>query len=272
MKRAQALLACGFSIVLLMSTCALFAPWLSPQDPELMSLPQQFERPSWQHPLGLDENGSDILAKVLYGARVSLAVAWSVIAISGLIGLVVGSLAGYCGGGIETALMGAVDMVYAFPSFLLALALVATLGPSLKNLILALCLTSWTSFARLVRGEILHLKNREYVLAARALGATHARVLVRHLWPNFFGLLIVQANFAMAGTIVSESGLSFLGLGVPPATPTWGSLLNSGRRVMSEAPHISFATGLAILTIVLGFNLVGDGLRDLLDPRRAGRT
>ena len=150
----------------------------------------------------------------------------------------------------------------------LALALVAVLGPSLKNLIIALCLTSWTGFARLVRGEVLHLKEREYVQSARAVGASHVRILVLHIWPNLLGLLIVQSTFAMAGTIISESGLSFLGLGVPPETPTWGSLLNSGRRVLIDAPHVSFSAGLAIMIVVLGFNLVGDGLRDLLDPRR----
>lgn len=258
----------GLGIVLFMATVALLAPWLAPQDPELMSLSQHLEAPSLAHPFGLDENGSDVLARVVYGARVSLGVAGSVISISALVGLLVGSLAGYYGGLVEQLLMRVVDMVYAFPSFLLALALVAVLGPSVRNLILALCLTSWTGFARLVRGEVLHLKEREYVQSARALGASHARILIMHIWPNLVALLIVQSTFAVAGTIIAESGLSFLGLGVPPMVPTWGNLLNSGRRVLGEAPHISFAAGLAILTVVLGFNLLGDGLRDFLDPRR----
>ena len=143
------------------------------------------------------------------------------------------------------------------------------LGPSLGNLIFALSFTSWTAFARLVRAEFLHLKEREHVQAARAVGAGGLRIIVRHIWPNLISLVLVQATFAMAATIVAESGLSFLGLGVPPSLPTWGSLLSSGRRVLSEAPHVSFAAGTAILLLVLGFNLLGDGLRDYLDPRRA---
>jgi peptide/nickel transport system permease protein len=267
-KRAYVLLLTGGGIVLFMSAVALFAPWLAPQDPELMTLSRHLEPPSLYHPFGLDENGADVLSRVIYGARVSLGVAAAVITISALCGLIIGSVAGYCGGRVERILMRVVDMVYAFPSFLLALALVASLGPSLRNLILALCLTSWTSFARLVRGEVLHLKEREYVQSARAVGASHLRILVVHIWPNLLALLIVQSTFAVAGTIIAESGLSFLGLGVPPMTPTWGALLNSGRRVLGEAPHISFAAGLAILTVVLAFNLLGDGLRELLDPRR----
>ena len=269
--RAHTLLTLGTSIILVMAIMALFAPWLAPQDPEQMSLAQHLEPPSMTHPFGLDENGADVLSRVIFGARVSLGVAGAVISISALFGLLVGSIAGYFGGWVEQVLMRVVDMVYAFPSFLLALALVAVLGPSIRNLVLALCLTSWTGFARLVRGEVLHLKEREFVQSARAVGASHARILVMHIWPNLIALLIVQSTFAVAGTIIAESGLSFLGLGVPPMTPTWGSLLNSGRRVIGEAPHISFAAGLAILAVVLGFNLAGDGLRDLLDPRR-GRS
>jgi peptide/nickel transport system permease protein len=268
LDRSRILFLTGLAIILLTLAAAIFAPWLAPQDPQLMSLKDGLQGPTLSHPLGLDENGSDVMAKLVYGARVSLGVAWSVILISGTVGLIVGSLAGYFGGWTEQFLMRIVDMVYAFPGFLLALALVAAAGPSLKNLIVALCLTSWTGFARLVRGEVLHLKEREYVQSARAVGASHTRILVLHIWPNLLGLLIVQATFAMAGTIISESGLSFLGLGVPASTPTWGSLLNSGRRVLIDAPHVSFSAGFAIIAVVLGFNLLGDGLRDLLDPRR----
>lgn len=267
-KTARRLFLCGVTIVIFMFLAAVFAPWIAPQDPNTMSLPDGLQGPTLAHPLGLDENGCDVLAKLVYGARISLGVAWSVILISGFIGLVFGSIAGYFGGWAEQIMMRFVDMVYAFPGFLLALALIAMLGPSLSNLILALCLTSWTSFARLVRGEVLHLKEREFVQSARAMGASHVRILVQHIWPNLFGLLIVQATFATAATIISESGLSFLGLGVPPETPTWGSLLNSGRRVLLDAPHVSFAAGVAIMTAVLGFNLLGDGLRDLFDPKR----
>lgn len=258
----------GGVLVLTMTLAGIFAPALAPYDPNAMSLKDRLEGPSTAHWLGLDENGSDILSRMLFGARISLTVAWTVVAISVSIGLILGSWAGFQGGVIEQVLMRTVDVFHAFPSFLLALALVAMLGPSLKNLIFALCLTAWTSFARLVRGEVLHLRTREHVLNARALGAGRIRQVVLHIWPNLMGLVIVQATFALAGTVIAESGLSFLGLGVSPSTPTWGSLLNSGRRVLSEAPHVSFAPGMAILLLVLGFNLLGDGLRDCLDPRR----
>nr|HMN68433.1 ABC transporter permease [Bdellovibrionales bacterium] len=179
-----------------------------------------------------------------------------------------GSWAGYRGGGAGHLLMRGVDVFYAFPGFLIALGFVAMLGPSFRNLIFALCFTSWTSFARLVRGEVLHLKHREHVQAARAIGAGGLRILARHIWPSLFALLLVQATFAMAATIIAESGLSFLGLGVPPDQDTWGGLLNSGRRILSEAPHVSFSAGAAIMLLVFGFNMFGDGLRDRLDPRR----
>jgi peptide/nickel transport system permease protein len=266
MKRYAFLL--GVLILATMLTAAIFAPWLAPYDPSAMHLKARLEAPSWHHPFGRDENGSDVLSRVIFGSRVSLTVAISVTIISSLIGLLIGSWSGFKGGATDQFIMRGVDIFYAFPSFLLALGLVAMLGPSLKNLIFALCLTSWTGFARLVRGEVLHLKEREHVLNAKALGAGSLRLVVSHIWPNLFALLIVQATFAMAGTVISESGLSFLGLGVSPSTPTWGSLLNSGRRVMSEAPHVAFAPGLAIIVLVLGFNLLGDGLRDHLDPRR----
>jgi peptide/nickel transport system permease protein len=258
----------GLTIIALMALIAVTAPWIAPQDPQTMSLPERLHAPSARHWLGQDENGSDVLSKVIYGARVSLGVAWTVVLVSALIGLIVGSWAGYKGKMTDQIVMRVVDIFVAFPGFLIALAFVAMLGPSLVNMIFALCFTSWTSFARLVRGEVLHLKEREHVQAARAMGAGALRITVLHIWPSLLGLLIVQATFAMAATIIAESGLSFLGLGVPPTIPTWGSLLSSGRRVLSEAPHVSFAPGLAIMTLVLGFNLLGDGLRDVLDPRR----
>lgn len=267
MKKIRA----GLAVVSAFLILALSAPWIATHDPQAMSLPDRLERPSSQHWLGRDENGGDVFAKLIFGARVSLAVAWSVVGISVVIGLLVGSMAGYWGGWCDQVLMRVTDMFYAFPGFLLALALVAVLGPATGNLILAMCVTSWTGFARLVRGEVLHLKERDHVLSARAMGAGNVRILVRHIWPNLISLVAIQATFAMAGTIIAESGLSFLGLGVPSGTPTWGSLLNSGRRVMIEAPWISLAPGLAIVLLVLGFNLLGDGLRDHLDPRRGAK-
>lgn len=262
----------GVLIIAFMALMALSAPWTAPHDPHTMSLATRLHGPSSVHPLGQDENGSDVLSKVMFGARVSLGVAWSVVLVSALLGLIIGSWAGYRGRMTDQVIMRIVDIFVAFPGFLIALAFVAMLGPSLGNMIFALCFTSWTSFARLVRGEVLHLKEREHVHAARAMGAGAIRITVLHIWPSLLGLLIVQATFAMAATIIAESGLSFLGLGVPPTIPTWGSLLSSGRRVLSEAPHVSFAPGLAIMTLVLGFNLLGDGLRDVLDPRRVRKT
>lgn len=262
----------GLVIIVAMILIALLAPWLAPHDPQEMQLQYRLEAPSARHPFGRDENGADVLSRVIYGARVSLTVAWSVALIAASVGLIVGSVAGYRSGTADLALMRVVDMVHAFPGFLLALALVAVLGPSIGNLILALSITAWTAFARLVRGEIMHLKTREFAMAAMATGMGNTRLVVTHLWPNLAGLLAVQFASAMAATIISESGLSFLGLGVPASTPTWGALLNSGRRVLSEAPHISLAPGLALIILVLGFNLFADGLRDALDPRHKIRS
>jgi len=262
-------LKAGIFIVGLVTLTALLAPVIANQDPLAMSLPDRLQAPSVDHWLGRDENGADVFSKLIYGSRVSLGVAMSVVLISACLGLIIGSAAGYRGGWLDQMLMRITDMFYAFPGFLIALALVAVLGPSVYNLILAMCVTSWTGFARLVRGEVLHLKEREHVQSARAVGAGTLRIVTLHIWPNLISLVVVQSTFAMAGTIISESGLSFLGLGVGSHTPTWGALLNSGRRVMTEAPHISLAPGLAIVLLVLGFNLLGDGLRDHLDPRRA---
>ncbi|MCB0383958.1 MAG: ABC transporter permease [Bdellovibrionales bacterium] len=210
----------GATMVLLMVIAAIFAPLLAPQDPNLMSLTERYDPPSWHHPFGLDENGSDVLAKVVYGARVSLGVSLSVVLVSLLVGLSIGSLAGFFGGWLDNLIMRIIDMIYAFPNFLLALGLVAVMGPSVNNVIFAMCLTSWTGYARLVRGEVLHLKERDYVTTARALGGSSMRQVVVHIWPNLVGPLVVNATFAMAGTIIAESSLSFLGLGAPPTTPT----------------------------------------------------
>lgn len=258
----------GLTLISVIFLAALFAPALAGHDPAAMSLAQRLEGPSISHPFGRDENGADVFARVLYGARISIGVSLAVVIAGGLTGLLLGSWAGYRGGIADQSLMRVVDMFYAFPSFLLALSLVAMLGPGVQNLILALVLTSWTGFTRLTRAEVLHLKEQEFVQSARAAGAGGWRILITHIWPNLAGLLIVHATSVMAATIIAEAGLSFLGLGVAADVPTWGGLLNSGRRVLSEAPHLSLAPGLAILLLVLGFNLLGDGLRDSLDPRR----
>lgn len=261
-------IATGALILIGLATISATAHWICQFNPNEMNLPDQFQPPSHIHWLGTDENGSDVFSKMVYGARVSLTVAIVVVGLSATIGLLVGSLAGFYGGVVDMIVSRVMDLIYAFPGFLLALSLVAVLGPSLKNLILTMSLTSWASFARLVRGEVYHLREREYVVSSRALGAGALRQVVYHVWPNLFGVLIVQSTFAMAGTIVAESSLSFLGLGVPSTTPTWGALLSSGRKFLSEAPYLSLVPGLAIVLLVFGFNLLGDGLRDHLDPRQ----
>ena len=259
----------GGGIIFLMIVLAILAPIIAPYDPNTMSLQDQFEPPSIKHPFGLDQNGSDVFSQVLYGARVSLSVALLVVFICLIIGLLIGSLAGFFGGIIDQIFMRIIDMFCAFPGFLLAISLVAILGPSISNLILAMSLTGWASYARLIRGEFLHLKSQDYVVACKALGGSSLRQIIFHILPNLTGPLVVQSSFFMAGTIISESSLSFLGLGAPPTTPTWGSLLNAGRTVLIEAPHVSIFPGMAIVLLVLGFNLFGDGLRDLLDPQKS---
>lgn len=267
-NKRNLLIFVGGSVIFIVLIVALFAPMIATQDPNAMSLAHRYEAPSAQHYFGLDQDGSDVFSKVVYGSRISFYVSISVVAICLAIGLLIGSLAGYLGGKTDQFFMRVVDMLYAFPGFLLAITLVAVLGPSIHNLILAMCVTGWASYARLVRAEVLHLKAKEYIQSARAIGANPLRIVVLHIWPNLVGPIVVQASFAMAGTIIAESSLSFLGLGAPPTTPTWGALLNAGRKVLIEAPHVSIFPGLAIVILVLGFNLFGDGLRDYLDPKK----
>lgn len=266
--KKRILMYIGLFVIVAMFLTAVFAPALAPFNPREISLPDRFMSPSFTHWFGSDNDGTDVLSKVIFGARISIYVAFTVVAISLFIGLCIGSIAGYFGGKIDQTIMRFIDMLYAFPGFLLAIALVAVLGPSIQNLILAMCVTGWTGYARLVRGEFLHLKTREYVQSAISLGANPLRVIAVHIWPNLTGPLVVQASFGMAGTIIAESSLSFLGLGTPPTEPSWGGLLNAGRKFLVEAPYISIFPGLAIILLVLGFNLFGDGLRDYLDPKK----
>ena len=235
---------------------------------ERMNLPQRLSSPSLTHLMGQDDNGADVMEKIIYGSKVSISVGFSVITISLIVGLVIGSLAGYGGKFWDIAIMRFIDILNAFPGFLLALCVMSVMGPSVWNLIFSLCITGWTGYARLVRGEVLHLKEKEYVMATKSYGAGPLRQVMAHIWPNLIGVLVVQSTFTLAGTIIAESGLSFLGLGAPPETPTWGSLLYSGRKYLSEAPHLSIIPSLCILTLVLGFNLIGDALRDHFDPKQ----
>lgn len=267
MKKFNFFFYVGALIVSLNILIALMTPFLPLPSFKDYNFEKRYDGPSLSAPFGRDENGADVLTLVFWGSRVSLTVAVCVVGITTFIGLIIGSISGYFGGRVDFIIMRFIDMIYAFPGFLLALALVATLGPSVKNLIIAMSITGWAGVARLVRGEILHLKEKEYVQSALSIGNSSLRIITIHIWPNLIGIMTVQCTFAMAGTLIVESGLSFLGLGAPPTIPTWGMLLNSGRYYLVEAPHISIFPGLAILTLVLGFNLLGDGLREILDPK-----
>ena len=251
---------------------ALLGPFVSPFDPAAQELALRLEGPTGLHWFGLDELGRDIFARILSGARVSLMVGLIVVGVSATVGIVMGSIAGYFGGRIDEAISRVIDILLAFPGLLLAIALVAVLGPSLTNVILALTLIGWVGYARLVRGQVLRAREFEFVQAARALGAGTHRILVRHIVPTVLPAVTVQATLGMAGAILAEASLSFLGLGVQPPTPSWGTMLSYGKAHLLEAPHLTVFPGVAIAVLVLGFNFLGDGLRDALDPATKRRT
>jgi len=269
----QPLAAAGVVLLGLFVLCALLAPWLAPQDPAQLDLTGRLLSPLQHHAghlylFGTDELGRDILARTLYGARISLIVAVSVVGISLAVGLLTGSVAGFYGGWLDTVLNVYVTNAFlALPGILLAIAFVAFLGPGLFNLILALSISGWVGYARLVRAQVMAVKQREFVEAARALGANDLRILSRHILPNILQPLIVQAAIGMAGAVLAEATLSFLGLGVPPPTASWGSMLNDARSHLFDAPHLVFFPALAVMLAVLSFNFIGDALRDYLDPR-----
>ena len=258
----------GAIIVLLTVFLALAAPWVVPYDPSSQQLSLRLERPSSAHPFGLDELGRDIFSRVLAGARISLLVGITVVSISSVAGIVLGAIAGYFGGWLDEAISRSIDVLLAFPGILLAIALVAVLGPSLRNVVMALSAIGWVGYARLVRGQVLRAREFEFVQAARALGAGTSRILFRHVVPTTLPAVMVQATLGMAGAILAEASLSFLGLGVQPPTPSWGTMLNGGRVHLLDAPHLTIFPGAAIAVLVLGFNFLGDGLRDVLDPKR----
>ncbi len=257
----------GTLIVILAIVAALAGPFLCPYDPSAQELARRLEAPSLTHPLGLDELGRDILARLLQGARVSLLVGICVVSVSSTLGMLFGSVAGYFGGLVDDMISRVIDILMAFPGILLAIALVAVLGPSLVNVVLALSIIGWVGYARLVRGQALRAREFEFVQAARASGAGAGRIVVRHILPTAIPAVIVQATLGMAGAIIAEAALSFLGLGVQPPTPSWGTMLDAGRAHLFDAPHLTIFPGLAIATLVLGFNFLGDGLRDRVDPK-----
>ncbi len=259
----------GLIIVLIAIGAALVGPLLTPYDPASQELARRLEGPSLAHPFGLDELGRDILARILSGARISLLVGLAVVSVSSAVGMLLGSIAGYFGGRVDDVISRVIDVLMAFPGILLAIALVAVLGPSLTNVVLALSIIGWVGYARLVRGQALRAREFDFVQAARALGAGSGRVILRHVLPTAFPAVVVQATLGMAGAIIAEAALSFLGLGVQPPTPSWGTMLDAGRAHLFDAPHLTIFPGLAIATLVLGFNFLGDGLRDRVDPKLA---
>jgi peptide/nickel transport system permease protein len=266
--RHNPLAAVGVVLVSIFVFAAIFAPWISPQDPAYLDLPIRLQSPSLHHWCGTDELGRDILSRLIWGARISLFVGSCVVACSLLLGLIIGSLAGYYGGGIDrfvnVVLMNA---FLSFPGILIAIAFVAFRGPGVFNLILALSIGGWVGYARLVRAQVLAVREREFVEAARALGGDNLHVITKHILPNVIQPVIVQAAIGMAGAVLAEATMSFLGLGVPPPTASWGSMLNDARSHLFDAPHLVLFPAVTVMLAVLSFNFIGDALRDLLDPR-----
>ncbi len=264
----------GLAILALVVFCALFAPLIAPYDPTDQDYLALLTRPSAQHWLGTDDLGRDVLARIIFGARISLEVGIIAVGIALSVGVTLGLLAGFTGGVLDNIIMRFVDAVQAFPSLILALAITAALGPGIGNAMIAIGFVSMTTIARLTRGQTLSEREREYVAAARVVGVSPVSIMARHIWPNVTAPIIVQATLMIATAIITEASLSFLGVGVVPPTPSWGAMLQSGRQYLETAPWLAFAPGIAIFVTVLAFNFVGDGVRQALDPRlkhRGGR-
>ena len=258
-------------MISLFALTALAAPILSPENPAMQHLGEGLLGPTTLHPLGQDRLGRDILSRILYGGRISIMVGLVTGGLSLVLGTVVGSVSGYVGGWTDELLMRVVDVFLAFPGILLAIALTAVLGPSIRDVIISLSAMGWVGYARITRGQILTLREREYVQAAKSMGAGPGRIIFQHLLPNAMAPLVVEATFGMAGAILTEAGLSFLGLGVQPPTPSWGSMLSEGRPYLLIAPHLTVFPGMALALLILSLNFLGDGLRDLFDVRQGFR-
>ena len=262
----------GIAIAAVFILAAIFAPWVATHDITAQNLSLRYASPSGEHWFGTDGLGRDVFSRVVYGARISLEVGISVVVVSAIIGTIIGAIAGFFGGVVDAILSGYVFNVFmAFPGLLLAIALVAFLGAGQGKLILALCVIGWVGYARVMRGQVLKVREYDYVLAARALGAGNFRILATHIFPNAIQPLIVQASLGMAGAVLSEASLSFLGLGIPPPAPSWGTMIEEARQFFSSSPHVLFFPGAAIALTVLAFNFVGDGLREYLDPKQRSR-
>ncbi len=264
----------GLVIVSVLLVVAIFAPWIATHDVGATNLSIRYLPPSMQHLFGTDSTGRDIFSRVVFGARISLEVGIIVVSVSAVVGVFLGAMAGYYGGWIDRVISGYVFNVFlAFPGLLLAIAMVAFLGAGLNKLIFALCIIGWVGYARLIRGQVLKVREYDFVQAARALGAGDARILLVHILPNAIQPLIVQASLGMAGAVLSEASLSFLGLGVPPPAPSWGVMIEEARDLstLQAAPHALIFPGIAIALTVLAFNFIGDGLREYLDPKQRAR-
>lgn len=269
LKRAlrQPAILVGSIILLIFLLAASLAPVLSPADPLAQNVVAGLRPPSAAHIFGTDKLGRDILSRMLYGARISLVVGIAVVAFASVIGSLLGVIAGYAGGWADEALMRITDIFFAFPALILAMAIAGALGPSLRNALIAIVVVTWPVYARLIRGQILALKEREFVLAARTVGVPESRIVLQHLLPNTLAPLLVQASFDMGGAITAVAGLSFIGFGAQPPTPEWGVMISEGRNYIATQWWLTTVPALAILLVVGGFNLLGDGLRDVLDPR-----
>jgi peptide/nickel transport system permease protein len=264
----------GFTIAAIFILAAIFAPWIATHDATTQNLAIRYAAPSADHWFGTDALGRDVFSRVIHGARISLEVGIIVVSVSSVIGIFIGSVAGFYGGLVDRILSGYVFNVFlAFPGLLLAIALVAFLGAGLGKLILALCVIGWVGYARVMRGQVLKVREYDFVQAARALGAGGFRILRTHILPNAIQPLIVQASLGMAGAVMSEASLSFLGLGIPPPAPSWGTMIEESRSfdILYNAPHVLLFPGLAIALTVLSFNFIGDGLREYLDPKQRRR-
>jgi len=257
----------GIAVVVLLLIVAAFAPLLAPFDPGAQALDSGLSGPSRSHWLGQDRLGRDLLSRLLHGARISVAVGLGTVSLSLAIGLLVGSASGFFGGKVDHLFMRLADVLLAFPGILLAIAITSVLGPSLRNVLIALSALGWVGYARLIRGQILKIREMEFVQSARAVGTPPARLLRVHILPNAISPVIVEATFGIARAIVAEAGLSFLGLGVAPPTPSWGAMISEGRHFLFVAPHLTTVPGLAIMITVMAFNFLGDGLRDAMDVR-----
>jgi len=267
MLRRSPLVTLGAVIVLLYGLAALAAPLLAPHPPLVQYLEERLNPPSAQFPLGLDQLGRDIFSRLLFGARLSLIVGLVVVVMAGVLGTAVGMAAGFAGGRVDHVLMRVTDIFFAFPSLILAMAIAAALGPSLTNAMIAIAMVTWPVYARLSRAQTLVLIRQEFLEAARAVGADDLRIIVRHVLPNALAPLVVQASFNMGDAILIAAGLSFIGFGAQPPTPEWGVMVSEGRDYITTQWWVPTVPGLAILTAVTGFNLLGDGVRDMLDPR-----